>query len=33
MTLFHAHVKKLEKMPDSEIEEIFLGDSLPGKLT
>ena len=31
--LFHARVEKLGKMPDSEIEETFFGDSLPGKLT
>ena len=31
--LFHAHVEKLKKMPNSEIEEIFLDDNLPRKLT
>ena len=31
--LFHARVKKLKKMPNSEIEEIFFDDNLPRKLT
>lgn len=31
--LFHAHVEKLKKMPNSEISEIFLDDGLPEKLT
>ena len=31
--LFHAHVEKLKKMPNSEIAEISLDDNLPEKLT